>query len=139
MTNSGMVHVNYLGIDYGRVHLGVARSAGGIAEPVEVIKLDKSGKYWGKLQSLAEDYEADEVVVGLPEGVLVKEVRRFGQQLEEELKLPVRFEDETLSSRDAVDKAAEAGKTWRRRKEKEHAMAAAVILQNYLDRMIIDE
>jgi RNAse H-fold protein YqgF len=48
--------------------------------------------------------------------------------------LPIATEDERLSSREAESRLAVREKDWRKRKEKLDAAAAAIILQDYLDR-----
>ena len=48
--------------------------------------------------------------------------------------LPVDTEDERLSSREAEARLAVTERDWRKRKAQLDAAAAAVILQDYLDR-----
>src|SRR6202012_4364281 len=57
-----------LGIDVGSVRIGVAVSDpdGILATPVETVRRDRTGKHLRRLAALAVEYEAVEVVVGLP-------------------------------------------------------------------------
>jgi putative Holliday junction resolvase len=57
-----------LGIDVGSVRIGVACSDpdGILATPVETVRRERSGKHLRRLAALTAEFEAVEVVVGLP-------------------------------------------------------------------------
>jgi putative Holliday junction resolvase len=80
------------------------------------------------------------VVVGVPRrlnGTPNDETPRVLQLisvLRARLAVPVYEEDERLTSREAETRLAVRERDWRKRKEKIDAAAAAVILQDYLDR-----
>jgi putative transcription antitermination factor YqgF len=61
-------------------------------------------------------------------------VDTFVDTLRQELTIRVDTEDERLSSTEAESRLALRERDWRRRKQKLDAAAAAVILQDYLDR-----
>lgn len=79
------------------------------------------------------------VVVGLPRRLdgspsdMTPRVETFGERLRQRLDVPVVFQDERLSSREAESRLAVREKDWRVRKRKLDAAAAAVILQDHLD------
>ena len=81
----------------------------------------------------------ESIVVGLPTRLdgtpneMTPRVQAFAQQLQSASGLPVVFQDERLSSREAESRLALREKDWRARKRKLDAAAAAVILQDYLD------
>ena len=60
--------------------------------------------------------------------------RRSSQRLKARTSLTIATEDERLSSREAESRLAVHERDWRKRKKKLDAAAAAVILQDYLDR-----
>lgn len=79
------------------------------------------------------------IVVGLPlhlsgrEGEEAERARAFAARVEESLGLPVQLVDERLSSREAERQLLESGVRRDRWKDRLDAVAAAVVLQGYLD------
>jgi len=82
---------------------------------------------------IIERIKPEEIVIGVSEGEMAKETREFGRLIKKETKLPVIFWDETLTTQEAVRKMVEGGVAKERRKKMDHAAAAALILQSYLD------
>jgi putative Holliday junction resolvase len=88
----------------------------------------------------AEDDGLDIVVVGMPtrlDGSPTTETSRvaeFVEALRVRTPLAIMTEDERLTSREAESRLAVGERDWRKRKEKLDAAAAAIILQDYLDR-----
>jgi putative Holliday junction resolvase len=88
----------------------------------------------------AEDDGLQAVVVGVPrrlDGSPTDEtaaVARFITTLRERITIPVLEEDERLTSREAESRLAEREPDWRKRKAQLDAAAAAIILQDFLDR-----
>lgn len=64
---------------------------------------------------------------------MAEKTKRFGEELTKITGLPVAYQDETLTSQTAVGKMIEAGKPRMKKKSSEHAIAAALILQDWLD------
>ena len=89
---------------------------------------------------LAEDDGVGTVVVGLPRRLdgtpseQTASVQAFVTALAARISLPIVTEDERLSSREAESRLAVRERDWKKRKAKLDAAAAAVILQDYLDR-----
>jgi putative Holliday junction resolvase len=87
----------------------------------------------------AEDEGLDAVVLGLPRRLdgsrtdQTEDVEKLADSLRNRIHLPVVFQDERLSSREAESLLARRVKDWRKRKPLIDAAAAAVILQDYLD------
>lgn len=129
----------YLGIDYGTKRIGVAISDGlGItARPLEVVTRDGLADY---LRQLVEEYPIDAVVVGLPTGLSGHEgesaagARNLAEEVGMLLSVPVELIDERFTSRMAEKSLLEAGMKRRHRKETVDKVAAAIILQTFLDR-----
>ena len=128
-----------LGLDIGGRRIGVAVSdeLGMIASPIATI--DARRDVASELRTLVGKYGIRTIVVGLPigmsgkEGPQATEVRAVAEQLGEQLEIEIVYSDERLSS--AVANQALIGQGTRREKRKQQidAMAAAVILQGYLD------
>lgn len=85
----------------------------------------------------AEEIEA--IVVGLPfnmdgtEGDMAKRVREFAAKLAKQTPLPMHFHDERLTSHKAEELLAPADFTLKQKRERLDAIAAAAILQAFLD------
>ena len=60
-------------------------------------------------------------------------VEQFAGALQARTQLPVGFQDERLSSREAESRLARREKDWRVRKQQLDAESADIILQDYLD------
>jgi putative Holliday junction resolvase len=130
-----------LGLDIGEKRIGVAVSdpSGGVATPVTVLDAKRLASDLGPLRRLVDDYEAVELVVGLPltmsgdEGPQAVAVRRCADALAERLGIPVAYHDERLSSASAERSMGEAGASSRERRASVDMVAATLILQGYLD------
>lgn len=121
-----------LGIDYGRRKIGLAMAESSLAAPLKVISVDSVEDAIRKVEGVVEVEEVEKVVVGMSEGEMASKTREFGEKLEEKLGLPVVYQDETLSSKDAQKLSIEAGIKRKKRKNMEHAYSATIILQTYL-------
>lgn len=134
-----MQNERLLALDIGGRRIGVAVSdeLGMIASPVATI--DARGDVTAEVRTLVEKYSISKIIVGLPigmsgrEGPQATEVRSVADKLGEALSIEIIYSDERLSS--AMANQALIGQGTRRDKRKQHidAMAAAVILQGYLD------
>ncbi len=121
-----------LGIDYGRRKVGVAISLQGWPEPLTVLENDQ--RLFDRLSAVVKKHQIEEIVVGLPDGLLADEVSQFGQKLSKKTRLEVHFASEILTSREAIDKMIQAGKKKQFRARREDAFAAALILDHFLER-----
>lgn len=125
-----------LAIDYGEKNLGIALTDGFLAHPYNFkgrlrIKRDKIKIKFIKEIVLREKIE--KIIIGVPEGKIKEKVKKFAEILKKAIKLPIVLWDETLTSQEAIKKMIEAGKKRKERKNKEHNIAAALILQDYLE------
>ena len=127
-------------LDIGDVRIGVAVSdpAGVIASPVEVIRRVGWGPDVKKISEICRRYETDRILAGLPlnmdgtEGFQARKVRDFCSQLEA-AGLRVVFQDERLSTVSAEDVLIGGGVSRQDRKRYVDKIAAAVILQQWLE------
>ncbi len=128
-----------LGLDIGGRRVGVAISdeLGLIASPLVTIDLDREGLEG--LVALIKRYAPSVIVVGLPvtmrgqEGTQAAETRRFVESLRPHVQCPIVFWDERLTSSAAERLLTEAGVRRGRRRQLVDAVAAALMLQSYLD------
>jgi putative transcription antitermination factor YqgF len=119
--------MNYLGVDYGSVHVGLAISTGSLVEPLATTTTKKAVI---QITRLVDEHQIDTIIIGLPDGLIHSEVEQFIHTLRH-LNLHVIPYDETLSSHDARESLLHT--TPSRRKALEHSVSAALILSSYLD------
>jgi putative pre-16S rRNA nuclease len=134
--------MRYLAIDYGLKRLGLALCdpAEAIVSPLCQLTVDVSRPEHiiKELTEIITEYAIDALVVGLPlnmdgsEGEQAKQSRRFSEQLETALEIPVHLQDERLSSMAADEMLAESGFSQAKRKNKRDMLAACDILQEFL-------
>lgn len=132
--------MRYLAIDYGnkRTGLAICDESETITSPLAV--LDTNNSLIEKITQIIKDENVGAVVLGLPlnmdgtQGSQAKIVKDFSQQLKKHIDIPIHFEDERLSSFAAEDKLAAAELTRKKKKKRLDAVAAAVILQTFLDK-----
>lgn len=129
-----------LGLDYGEVTIGVAISElGYLAQPAQPIKRRSWEKDMAALQQMLTSYGVEKIVVGMPlnmngtVGPAAERVRQFISRLERRFKLPVVAVDERLSTVEAEEILMARGIRREKRKQLIDSLAAAVILQQYLD------
>jgi putative holliday junction resolvase len=134
-----MLGERLLGLDIGEVRIGVAISdeMGSIASPLTMIP--RRGNVIAELQKLIGKYAPSRLVVGLPVGLSGREgpqaeaTREYAEELAEAVGLPIEYYDERMSSSIAEETLIRQGTRREKRKQQIDAMAAAVILQGYLD------
>lgn len=120
----------YLGLDVGKKRIGVARgsSVARLAEPLMTLPTKGALK---ELDTLIQKHHAAGLVVGLPRSLKGDEtaqtgwVRDFTDTLKQKFALPIVFQDEALTSHQALAGGAS--------KADVDAIAAAMILQDFLD------
>ncbi len=126
-----------LALDLGSVRVGVAISAAGIALPLTV--LENGPKLKAKLMEIVREQKADCLIVGQPMGLsgtptaATIHFAEMAAEIAEALGLPYELVDERFSSQIASKALAEAGVNSRNRRGKVDDLAAAGILQAWLD------
>lgn len=133
--------MRHLAFDIGERRIGVAVSdpSGRVATPVIVLDTRALAADRAPLRRLIEDYEPELLVVGLPltmagaEGPQAQSVRATVGRLLEPLGIPVAYHDERLSSTEAERAMAAAGSDSKARRGSVDMVAAAILLQSFLD------
>ena len=128
-----------LGVDLGARRVGLALTDPGriISSPHSTIPMRTEPALVAELVEISRAHRVSLVVVGLPvsadgsEGPGCARARRVGAAIERN-GLPVRFQDESWSSRDAEEILRQTGKTRRSAREKVDAIAASLILSDFL-------
>lgn len=136
-----------LGIDYGEKRIGLALSdaTGMLASPWKTIANDSNVEAAARrialeVDALVADPDGlDAIVIGLPRRLSgdpnsqTPRVHRFAQLIGDRVSITIVLQDERLTSHAADELLAQRERDWRKRKRQLDAMAAALILQDYLD------
>lgn len=130
-----------MGLDYGERRIGVAISDafGWTAQGSEVIDRKIVKDELGRIAELVKLHEVDNVVVGLPKnmngtiGPSGENCIAFAEKVKQTLGLPVQLWDERLTTVAAERTLIEADVSRGKRKQVIDKMAAAILLQSYLD------
>jgi putative Holliday junction resolvase len=131
--------MRYLAIDYGDKHTGLAicDPTETIASPFAVIEGQKD--LIKKITDIVGSENVEAVVLGLPlnmddsQGFQAERVIQFAEQLKNHLHIPIHFQDERLSTFGAEGKLAPAEFTRKKKKKRLDAIAAAEILEAFLE------
>lgn len=147
-----------MALDVGEARIGVATcdATGTLASPYTTLHISHDEQQtWRSIQEIIEETEAEGLVVGLPvslDGQLHTQglrVQSFAQRLQEQISIPLILWDERLSTVEAQRLLAQGGqdkviksqrrgnrqRTQSKRRRRAHeidALAATVILQDYL-------
>ncbi len=130
-----------LALDVGDKRIGVAISDPSqlLARSLKVIQRGSRQEDFAAVARLVEEYEVEKVVVGYPRsldgtvGEQADKVERYAAGLAKAMDVPLVLWDERFSTVSAEKLMREAGSRGKKRRERVDAVAAAVILQDYLD------
>lgn len=134
-----------LGLDLGSRRIGVAVSDrdGRVATPCAVVQRTKDAqRHRREIVELVAEFEAEVVVVGLPlsldgsEGPAAQEARAEIERLAALVKVPIETYDERFTTVTAHDQLAAAAVPGRKRRQMIDQVAAAVMLQAWLDAQV---
>jgi putative Holliday junction resolvase len=110
-----------------------------IAQPLEFIPAQPFAAFLARLNELINDKEVESILVGLPRnmdgsyGPAAQKVQDFVEALKGAVGVPIKTWDERLTSAQANRVMIQGNVRRDKRKEKVDAMAAAILLQSYLD------
>ena len=130
-----------IGLDVGEARIGVAVSdpTGALASARTVLARRPEQAALQALQRLAEEEEAEAIIVGLPRSLSgelhgqAALVQEFAELLRKQVAVPIHFWDERLSTVAAERELRASGAKRDKRRAMVDAVAAAIILQGYLD------
>ena len=130
-----------LALDHGTKRIGVAVSDETkiIAQPLEYIPAEPFANFLERLKQILTEKEVDCILIGMPRnmdgsyGPAVQKVEVFVAALKSAITVPIKLWDERLTSTMANRVMIQGNVRREKRKEKVDAMAAAILLQSYLD------
>ena len=130
-----------LGLDIGDKRIGVALSdpQGILGSPLTIINCRNEAVDIEAITNIISQHQVAQIIVGLPRsmdgslGKQAEKVRAFTQQLCNHTDVPVEFRDERLTTVLARRLMQTTKSKKSRRKARDDAIAAALILQGYLD------
>lgn len=130
-----------MGLDIGGKRIGVALSnpEKTLARSLRVVRRRSQEADMVMIASLAQEHEVEKIIVGHPlrldgrAGEQAVRVESYAAELRTALGVPVVLWDESYSTQRAREAMIEAGRGRKERKQRLDAVAAAVILQDYMD------
>jgi putative holliday junction resolvase len=134
-----------LALDHGTRRIGVAVSdeLKLIAQPIEFIPAESFAKFLERLKELLLEKQVELILVGMPRnmdgsyGPAALKVQEFVAALKNAITTPIKTWDERLTSSQANRFLIQGHVRREKRKEKVDALAAAILLQSYLDSLQI--
>ncbi|HEV7811921.1 MAG TPA: Holliday junction resolvase RuvX [Leifsonia sp.] len=130
-----------LGIDVGKVRIGVSRSDpyGMLATPVETVARSEDAADRRRIAGIVTELGVFEIIVGLPLALSgahtasTADAVGFAEALGREVEIPVRLVDERLSTVSAHSALRASGKNSKKARPVVDQVAATIILQHALD------
>ncbi len=130
-----------LGLDHGTKRIGIAISdeLKLIAQPLEFVAAEPFAEFLARLKALLREKEVELILVGMPRnmdgsyGPAAHKAQDFIAALRGAVTVPIKAWDERLTSAQANRLLIQANVRRDQRKQKVDKMAAALLLQNYLD------
>jgi putative Holliday junction resolvase len=132
---------NVLGFDYGKKRIGIATgiTITGSATPQKTLKQIDGNPDWDAIANEIQQWKPQALIVGMPyhtdgsESDMTATVRQFAYELEKRFRLPVIEVNEALSSQQAEEILKQKLKINQQNKHEIDRMAAAIIVQRWLD------
>ena len=129
-------------LDVGDVRIGLAMSdiMKIIANPLETLKRKDNQADFDYILNVCKQNDVELILSGLPlslngqENAQTQKTREFIEQLQSQTNIPIKFVDERLTTVSAQRVLIESGMRRENRKNVVDKVAAAIILQGYLDR-----
>ena len=131
----------FLGFDFGMKNIGVAvgQELTKTANPLTVIKAREGIPNWDQIKTLIDQWSPQLLVVGLPlnmdgsEQEMTAAARRFGNRLNGRFHIPVDWQDERLTTFEALDQLGIRSKMQSNKREDVDRISAQLILQSWLN------
>lgn len=130
-----------LGFDFGQKNIGVAvgQDLTKTANELTVIKARDGIPNWDDINQLIEQWQPQLLVVGLPlnmdgtEQAMTFAAKKFGNRLKAKFKLPVEWQDERLTTFEALDQLGIHDKMQSKHQGDVDRVSAQLILQSWLN------
>jgi putative Holliday junction resolvase len=132
-----------LGFDFGERRIGVAtgQTITLSASPLTTLNAIDNHPDWISIETIIKEWNPSALVVGIPSYLdgsasdMTRKAERFCRQLEGRFQLPVHRINESLTSFEAEQHLREKKKSTQHNKQEIDRMAAAIILQSWLDQL----
>ncbi|MBE0439042.1 MAG: Holliday junction resolvase RuvX [Gammaproteobacteria bacterium] len=130
-----------IGFDYGLKYIGVAvgQQLTNTASPLTVIKARDGIPNWDEIKNILDQWQPQLIVVGLPlnmdgtEQEMTAAAKRFGNRLNGRFHIPVQWQDERLSTYEALEQLGIRDKMHANKREDVDRISAQLILQSWLN------
>jgi putative Holliday junction resolvase len=134
-------NMRILGVDPGEKKIGLALSdpTGLVARPLTTLDHQSRDEDAVRIAALATGHQAEMILIGHAldasgqPGPQARRAERLADAIRQHTHLPVNLHDESYSTQAAQAAMVASGKKRRARREQVHAVAAAALLQSYLD------
>jgi putative Holliday junction resolvase len=131
----------FLGFDFGMKNIGVAvgQELTKTANPLTVVKAREGIPDWDHLKKLLDEWHPQLLIVGLPlnmdgtEQEMTAAAKRFGNRLNGRFHIPVAWQDERLTTFEALDQLGIRSKMQSNKREDVDRISAQLILQSWLN------
>jgi len=130
-----------LGFDFGMKNIGIAvgQELTSTANPLTAIKARDGVPDWSQIEKLLKEWQPDLLIVGLPlnmdgtEQEMTAAAKRFGNRLNGRFNIPVEWQDERLTTYEALDQMGIRSKMDSRQRSDVDQLSAQLILQSWLN------
>ncbi len=130
-----------LGFDFGMKNIGIAvgQELTATANPLTAIKPRDVIPDWSQIEKLLKEWQPDLLIVGLPlnmdgtEQEMTAAAKRFGNRLNGRFNIPVEWQDERLTTYEALDQMGIRSKMDSRQRSDVDQLSAQLILQSWLN------
>ena len=137
-----MVYERYLGLDVGTKRIGIAVTDPLLitAQPLKTISRQPENKSIEEINQVCKEYNVSVIIVGLPKnmdgtlGAQADDAQNYAKLIENQLHIKVILEDERLTSKEAERILILQNRKPSRNKSLVDMAAAAIILQQYLNK-----
>src|SRR5574341_887416 len=135
------INMRILGVDPGEKNIGLALSdpSGLVARPLATFTHTSRDQDAAHIAALATEHQAEMILIGHAldaageAGPQARRAERLAEAVRQHTALPVDLHDESHSTQAAQQAMRSSGKNRRARREQVHVVAAAALLQSYLD------
>ena len=130
-----------LGFDFGMKNIGIAvgQELTHTANPLTAIKARDGIPDWEQIHKLLDEWKPQLLIVGLPlnmdgtEQDMTAAARRFGNRLHGRFNIPVEWQDERLTTYEALDQMGIRSKMDTQQRSDVDQLSAQLILQSWLN------
>ncbi len=130
-----------LALDIGKKRIGIAVCDILHITTSPLTTLENTPTAFQEICTIASKEQVGAIIIGIPSesagqsNAIIKEIRKFQRLLSESLEIPIIMQDESFSSKRAVDYLIASGRSKSHRKDKAviDKTAAAIILRSFLD------